>query len=60
MQSLSEPLSVPIPCYQGLIQGFFTGFAEGTLHYPLYPPESKSFLAPSFHISLRQNREFNF
>jgi hypothetical protein len=25
---LSEPLSRPIPCYQGLIQGFFMGFAE--------------------------------
>jgi hypothetical protein len=23
---VSEPLSRPIPCYQGLIQGFFRGF----------------------------------
>jgi hypothetical protein len=28
---LSEPLSRPIPCYQGLIQGFLMGFAENTL-----------------------------
>jgi len=25
---LSEPLSRPIPCYQGIIQGFLMGFAE--------------------------------
>jgi hypothetical protein len=25
---LNEPLSRPIPCYQGLMQGFLLGFAE--------------------------------
>jgi hypothetical protein len=28
---LSEPLSGQIPWYQGLIQGFFMGFAEHAL-----------------------------
>jgi hypothetical protein len=44
---LSKPLSGPIPCYQGLIQGFSGGFAGNCRGIILYPHESKRFLAPS-------------
>jgi hypothetical protein len=38
----SEPLSGPIPCYQGLIQGFFMGFAENALALSVNPHESRA------------------
>jgi hypothetical protein len=33
----------PIPCYQGLIQGFFMGFAEKALALSVNPHESRDF-----------------
>jgi hypothetical protein len=38
----------PIPCYQGLIQGFFMGFAENAMALSVYPHQSMQFFAPSF------------
>jgi hypothetical protein len=36
---LTEPLSATIPCYQGLIQGFLTSFAENVLAFRVNPQE---------------------
>jgi len=40
-QSRANRSPGPIPCYQGLIQGFFMGFAENALASSAYLHESK-------------------
>jgi hypothetical protein len=44
---MSEPLSRPIPCYQGLIQGFFMGLQRILLALSVNPHEFRRFTAPS-------------
>ncbi len=41
-QSRANRSPGPIPCYQGLIQGFFRGFAENALALSVNPRESKA------------------
>jgi len=46
-QSRANRSPSPIPCYQGLIQGFFMGFAEKALALSVNPHESMRFLGAS-------------